>query len=198
MKLWDRQTDETDEWYERFSLYLYMGPRRTVADAHRFLLRLVQGAAGVAQGPVSSWRRAAQRYGWRARAAAFDAQMQGRASDAVPSPAGGSETERVRMVAELLQQVYGVLRHADLLTLSKEEARELLPTLRLFFRDLLHFYQHEAAQVAADGGTELRADDFAKFVQEMGGLQRLLAEANASEDESAKKRRANVRRDRRG
>jgi hypothetical protein len=105
------------------------------------------------------------------------------------------------------------LRHADLLTLSKEEARELLPTLRLFFRDLLHFYQHEAAQAAAGGGTELRADDFAKLVQEMGGIQKLLAEATAPEaiegkatgaapkaNESgpAKSVRANVRRGGRG
>jgi hypothetical protein len=100
-----------------------------------------------------------------------------------------------------------VLRHADLLTLSREEARELLPTLRLFFRDLLHFYQSEVAHAAANGGTELRADDFAKFVQEMGGIQKLLTEAaqaeasgiapKANENGPAKQMRANMRRGRR-
>jgi hypothetical protein len=97
------------------------------------------------------------------------------------------------MVAELLRQVYGVLRHADLLTLTREEARQSLPTLRLFFRDLLNFYQTEAARLAAESDASdagaLNADDFMSFMKEMGGLQIAFADlsrvaaSTASEDD---------------
>jgi hypothetical protein len=162
---WDRQSDETEEWYDRFRLYLYMGPDRTLASAHAFATRLAKGAV---HAQLGSWRRAAQRHQWQARAADFDAAMCRKAMDGDEQP---------KMVAELLQQVYGVLRHADLLTLSKEEARQLLPTFRLFFRDLLQFHQTQATQLmAAKGGMELTADDLVKFLGEMGGWQSLLAE----------------------
>ena len=162
---WDRQSGETEEWYDRFRLYLYMGPDRTIAAAHAFATRLAKGAV---HAQLGSWRRAAQRHQWQARAADFDAEMCRKAM---------AGDERLKMVAELLQQVYGVLRHADLLTLSKEEARQLLPTFRLFFRDLLQFHQTQATQLlAAKGGVELTADDLVKFLGEMGGWQSLLAE----------------------
>ncbi len=172
---WDRQADETEEWYDRFRIYLYMGPERTTAAAHAFATRLTKG---VARGQPNSWRRAAQRYQWQARAAEYDAELCRKAL---------ASDERLRMVAELLGQVYGVLRHADLLTLSKEEARQLLPTFRLFFRDLLKFHQTEAAQFlmaseeaskggADKAGAELSADELANFLAEIGGWQGLLAE----------------------
>ena len=162
---WDRQSGETEEWYDCFRLYLYMGPDRTIAAAHAFATRLAKGAV---HAQLGSWRRAAQRHQWQARAADFDAEMCRKAM---------AGDERLKMVAELLQQVYGVLRHADLLTLSKEEARQLLPTFRLFFRDLLQFHQTQATQLlAAKGGVELTADDLVKFLGEMGGWQSLLAE----------------------
>jgi hypothetical protein len=181
---WDRHTGETEEWYERFRLYLYMGPDRTLAAAHGFATRLATPAsmAGrtkrAAHGQLSSWRRAAQRHQWQARAADFDADLCRKAI---------ASDERLRMVAELLHEVYGVLRQADLLTLSKEEARQLLPTFRLFFRDLMQFHQRETAQFltanegtgkggAGKPGVELNADDLVKFLTEIGGWQTLLAE----------------------
>lgn len=162
---WDRQADETEEWYDRFMLYLYMGPQRTIAAAHSFATRMAQGAA---LGQLSSWRGAARRYQWRARAAAFDGEV-GRATVA--------EDERLRMVAELLQQVYGVLRHAELQTLSKEEARQLLPTFRLFFRDLLRLHQSETTQqVAVQGEAGLRADDLLRLMKEGSDWETIVAE----------------------
>jgi hypothetical protein len=192
-KSWDRQAAETEEWYDRFALYLYMGPTRTVAAAHAFATRFARGAA---QGQPDSWRRAARRYDWKRRAAAFDAELcrkslaslavhEGTGKEAVAEKAGLENAgrdwtgeERLRMVSELLRQVYAVLRHADLLTMTKEEARQLLPTLRLFFRDLLTFYQTEAARFAAESGSAgaLDADDFMTFMKEMGGLQMALAD----------------------
>jgi hypothetical protein len=187
-----------------------MGPRRTVAAAHAFATRFAKGAA---HGQLGSWRRAARRFHWKQRASAFDAQC-GQASlakleqskreqEASPQQliADGAQDasqhvwtteERLRMVAELLRQVYGVLRHADLLTMSKEEARQLLPTLRLFFRDLLKFYQTEAASLGAEdggGAGALSADDFMSFMQQMGGLEIAFAElshmaANTASEES--------------
>lgn len=176
---WERYAGETEAWYDRFKVYLYMGPDRTLAAAHDLVTRLAKGAA---HPQLSSWRRAAQRNQWQERAAAYDAELRRKvlASD-----------ERLLMVAELLHQVYAVLRHADMPALSKEEARQLLPTLRLFFRDLLQFHQTAAAQllVAKEGensrstgsahkgsDTELSADDLVKFLTEIGGWQALLAD----------------------
>lgn len=182
---WDRQAGETEEWYDRFMLYLYMGPKRSIAAAHAFATRL---AGGAAPGQVDSWRRAARRFQWKQRALGFDEELWRKllakrtATGEVASQPGeeGWTREKVlRMVAELLHQVYSVLRQADLLTLSREEARQLLPTLRLFFRDLLRFHQSEALAVGEDGmgkGAELSADELVKFMREMNGLQMLLAD----------------------
>ena len=174
---WDRQADETATWYDRFTLYLYMGPDRTVADAHRFATRMAKGAA---LGQLNSWRRVAQRNQWEERAAAFDAESGRKALIG---------DERLRMVAELLHQVYGVLRRAELQTLSKEEARQLLPTFRLFFRDLLRFHQTEAAQLLSasddtndnangdtNNGVELNADDLLKLMVQGDGWRTVIAE----------------------
>jgi hypothetical protein len=179
---WDRQAGETDEWYERFMLYLYMGPDRTITAAHNFATRLAQRAA---HGQIGSWHRMARRHRWKERASAFDAEL-GRKSLDEPaaeettdeaSQVSWTDEERMRMVAVLLHQVYGVLRHADLLTLSKEEARQLLPTFRLFFRDLLRFHQIEVAQMLATGNgdeaTALSADDWMRLLQEHGGMERV-------------------------
>lgn len=181
---WDRQVGETEEWYDRFRIYLYMGAERTVAAAHTFASRFAKGAA---QAQLSSWERAARKREWKARAADFDADLCRRAL---------AHDERLKMVAELLRQVYGVLRQADMLTLSKEEARQLLPTFRLFFRDLLQFHHIEAARFLASkedetkgkAGVELSADDLMTFLTEMDGVKTLLAEVdqvtNAAETEA--------------
>lgn len=183
---WDRQADETDEWYDRFALYLYMGSNRTLAAAHAFAARLARGAA---HGHLGSWRRVAAKYQWRERAAAYDAAgggrqaTQNRGADARTSER--TDDERLRMVVELLRQVYGVLRQAELATLTRDEARQSLPTLRLFFRDLLRLYQSEAAQVASSnetGGALLSADDFLRLIAESDEVRQLLADlARANE-----------------
>jgi hypothetical protein len=185
---WERHADETEEWYDRFALYLYKGPDRTIADAHTFATRLAKGAA---HGQLSSWRRAAKRHQWQERAADFDAEAGRKTLATLANDSGWTNEERLRMVAELLHQVYGVLRQADLLTLSKEEARQLLPTFRLFFRDLLQFHQTEAAQFltanegAGKGDAELSADDLVKFLSEMDGLQSLVSDLKRVADSSA-------------
>jgi hypothetical protein len=173
---WDRQAGETAEWYDRFKVYLYMGPDRTVAAAHTFVSRFAKGAA---QTQLRSWERAARKYEWKARAEAFDAELRHKTL---------AHDERLKMVAELLHQVYGVLCQADMLTLSKEEARQLLPTFRLFFRDILQFHQIEAARFlgtkegeskkADKAGAELSADELMTFLTEMDGVKVLLAEVD--------------------
>jgi hypothetical protein len=196
---WDRQTDETEEWYDRFMLYLYMGPSRTIAAAHSFAVRLAKEAK---VGQLGSWQRMARRRQWKQRAAAFDADFckslaeqakrgEWAGQSAVEnSSATGVDEKRLQMVAELLQQVYGVLRHADLLTLSKEEARQLLPTFRLFFRDLLRLHQSEVAQLLAGSegkeGSELNADALVRFMTDGGEVQRVVEEIKQLADAPSK------------
>lgn len=164
---WDRQGDETEEWYDRFVLYLYMGPDRSISAAHTFATRLAKGAT---HGSLTTWRRVAQRNQWQARAGAFDAVLARKAYNS---------DERMRMVAELLSQVYGVLRQAELLTMTKEEARQLLPTFRLFFRDLLRLHQSESVQRQSAGegmGGPINADDMMQLLTDQNAVQAILAD----------------------
>lgn len=156
MAVWEQRAEEPDEWYARFRAYLLLGPERTVTAAHIFALHLAEESR---LGNVRGWQREARRFEWRERALAFDAEQSHREF-------GGDE--RLRMVAELLHQVYGALRQADIPALSKEEVRSLLPTFRLFFHDLLKFHQSATAQLLAgkgigqdgEGALAISADDF--------------------------------------
>src|SRR3954447_8403065 len=98
--IWDRQTDETEEWYECFRQYLHMGPDRTIAAAYRAADRDGKGAA---RHQLQGWKRAARRHQWKVRAQAYDADRQR------PVLAGD---ERLRMVKDLLDEVYEALKLA--------------------------------------------------------------------------------------
>jgi hypothetical protein len=177
MPIWEQREKEPDEWYARFRAYLSLGPQRTVAAAHTFVLHLAQERP---LGNVRRWQREAQRFAWKERAAAFDAEHEHKAT-----PDDKRSDERLRMVAELLRQVYGALRQADIPALSKEEVRSLLPTFRLFFHDLLKFHQNATAQLLAgkgigqgigqdgEGALPISADDFNAILQDSALVREL-------------------------
>lgn len=63
-KPWDRLPDENDLWYERFTHYLKLGPRRSVSLA-------ATGRRNAYPLP-SHWMVVAKEKRWRERAAAYD------------------------------------------------------------------------------------------------------------------------------
>jgi len=63
-KPWDRLPGEKPEWYQRFLIYLRLGPDRSVDAVWQHL-----GGRGPAP---TSWHQAAQSYNWEERAKAYD------------------------------------------------------------------------------------------------------------------------------
>jgi hypothetical protein len=147
---WERQPGEPARWYARFTIYLELGIHRTLQRAYR-IVGLVEERPG--KQPGAAWYQMARKWQWRARAAAWDAAERERLRGIEQERRFDAREVRLKMIDELLAGVYFVLLSADLPEMKIEEARARLPTLRLFFRDLL------AAQRAELGLPALADDD---------------------------------------
>jgi hypothetical protein len=133
---WERQSDEPELWYDRFTVYRLMGPTRTLPAAYALVCRLC-GRRNVHA--ANRWEKPAQQWAWARRAADYDAE-QARLRQV-------DETNRRQaMVDHLLELVVQAVLTADLPALSQTEARKLLPTLRLFYRDLFVAQGQELAR----------------------------------------------------
>lgn len=160
--IWARRPGEPALWYNRFQVYLHLGPSRTIHAAYR---RSAQLEALRTPHPHPGWRRSAERWEWARRAAAWDeAQEHARDADSfqdAAAPDAGAPVEesdpdrqRFAMVDRLLAVVYAVILHAELESMTSSEARQALPTLRMFFKDLLQAHQQEAGALGARQGNE--------------------------------------------
>lgn len=70
---WDRQEGEPGNWFDRFERFRRMGPQRSLlaaaaAEANERQKKFPGHASG-------AWRDAAERWRWKARAAAWDAEQ---------------------------------------------------------------------------------------------------------------------------
>ena len=135
---WEKRSDEPLAWFNRFERYRLLGPQRSLEAASQRCAE-VEGQ----RCPTSSrtWCDASRR--WQERAQAWDATQ--------PSPLPGEEEahrsdarqERLGMISKILKDLYVTLNLADLPNLEPDEARQFLPTLRLFFRDMLAAHRTE-------------------------------------------------------
>jgi hypothetical protein len=66
---WEQQPGEPPRWHARFTAYRLLGVRRTIEDAWR-----QEAKGGKGKRPTHHWYAAAARWGWKARAAAWDVQ----------------------------------------------------------------------------------------------------------------------------
>lgn len=73
-QLWERQPKEPTQWYERFQLYLYLGPARSLIAVYRAEAKSKKSAEerGRARNVPGAWFAAVKRWDWYARAIAFD------------------------------------------------------------------------------------------------------------------------------
>lgn len=166
---WQQLAGEPDKWFARFEVYRTLGPRRTLAETYR----LVAGAEGLrGKRPGKAWTRAASRFAWQARATAWDHVERARLRKLEVERRFDAREVRLGMIDRLLEAVFGVLIAAEVDKLGREEARLWLPTLRVFFKDLLAAQRNEwrvapeevgaatdATQDAAQDAVTLRADD---------------------------------------
>ena len=148
---WERWPDEPARWYDRFWVYCNLGPNRTLSAAYR---QVAQRDGLKTQTLPQHWREQARRWAWAARAAAWDAAREAghrlpSATHTVAPTVSDAASQRRSMVEQLLAIVFAVLVQADLDGMSSAEARRALPTLRLFFKDLLAAHRLEMGEGAA-------------------------------------------------
>lgn len=67
---WEQREGEPNLWYDRFTLFRLLGPKRTLSFAHR---QEVARSRKKSQYLPGSWRDAANEWDWVARAEAWDA-----------------------------------------------------------------------------------------------------------------------------
>lgn len=69
--LWEQMEGEPNLWFDRFTLYRLLGPKRTLSATHR---KESEKSRKKSQYLPGSWRDAALQWNWKERAEAWDAQ----------------------------------------------------------------------------------------------------------------------------
>jgi len=161
---WDRVPGEPVLWYERFDLYRLAGPGRGLDATYR----LVSGKSGRAG---AAWWKNAERWHWQDRAEAWDAEERVKLHAAEEERRRAAREERLRLLGEARAAVWQGLDNANLAELSKEEARGMLGTLRMFFFEALRGERLEMGEPTEIVGdldvVQFRADDLAKAQDEL-------------------------------
>ena len=119
-KPWQPQPEEPPEWYNRFHIYLTLGPSRTLAAAYREWANSDGKPSGAASRQSAKWN-------WNERAMAFD--QANREEKAAFEAARNAEARerRIRKNNKILESVAAALDTADLENLSTEEAPRPAP-----------------------------------------------------------------------
>jgi hypothetical protein len=131
---WDPQPNEPPRWYARFEIFRSLGPHRTIENAFKMTVN-IEGLK--AKRPGASWYDAAKTWSWSLRSAAYDADQRDYLRKHEHDRRFDARENRLGMIDELLASVFHVLTLADLPQLQRDEARAWLPTMRVFFRDLV-------------------------------------------------------------
>jgi hypothetical protein len=103
---WERQEGENDLWYFRFRRYLAMGTTRSVMGAFN-AERVEQGKAKEPR-PSGAWTKAAERFAWRERAAAYDAHQIAQSEAAREEERRREEQEWDRRERALCERAFNV------------------------------------------------------------------------------------------
>ncbi len=127
-KAWEQQPDEPPNWYNRFEIYLGLGPSRTPTAAYR----IWTGGSNSKLSSTASKR--AKEWRWEERAIAYDrANREEKAAFEAARVAEVRQRNR-RLNTKIFETISVIFDTADLTNLTKEEARALLPSLRGYLR----------------------------------------------------------------
>lgn len=156
-KPWDQQPEEPTLWFKRFSVYLMMGPTRTVAAAYcDEFARRHPGKTGKKRS-ATNWRVLSARWNWRGRAEAWDKEQITLAGVAIRNKLVALQAQRLEMTAELMNQARTVLQNAHLENADETQARSLIGEMRMLVRDMAALQQREAALLPEDTEKELNS-----------------------------------------
>jgi|GEM_PF-1970863 len=134
-EIWDMQPGEPPRWYARFEVYRSHGPHRTLMNAYRECAK-IEGLVAIQPDPY--WYEISRKWAWQARACAWDAVEREQARATEQERRFDIRERRLQMVDRTLSAVYTVLEKADLANMTKQEARDKLPTIRMMFRDMIN------------------------------------------------------------
>ena len=168
MAAWDQLPDEPNRWYARFERFRLRGPKRTLEAVFRSECGDQQVLAQ--KRPGQAWYRAAARWEWQRRAEAWDKAERARLRGLEAQRRFDERERRLSLIDKLLAAAEGAFDKAMVDHASTEEARVLLPTVRLFLRDLITAQRAELgpAQVDAEDGVAFTADDLVAAAKAMG------------------------------
>ena len=185
---WEQQPGEPAKWYGCFLAYLQLGPTRTHSGLRRSLA-LESGQPLPAAKVSQSWRTAAQRWRWTARARAWDIHQREQLGVSVRAVSLALHERRIEVIEETIEQVREVLDAARLAEADEEQARAWLPQMRLFLRDLLVAERQEFEHLMGEkeqAGLAISADDLRaaqrRLAQETAAQPSASASSGAAED----------------
>ena len=160
-KPWDQMEGEPDRWYGRFKVYLDLGPARTLRAAAAVIGRQTRGEPFTRSG---YWSYHARRWYWRARAHAWDVHQRDLMALSERNTRLALHSRRVERMEDYLDAVCEVLDAANMTAADEQLAREWLPQMRVFLRDLLvaerqEFERGDYERDDPDNSLVITADD---------------------------------------
>lgn len=167
---WEQQPGEPRLWYGRFQVYLSLGPTRTLQEAYRHVNSL-KNRGGKA--PISpSWTWYAKRWRWRERAHAWDAYQRNLLALSEHNTRLALRQRRVAVMEDVLEAIRTTLDTADIASADQAQAREWLPQLRVFLRDMLvaerqEFERPDYARDDPDNALTITADELRAAQREL-------------------------------
>lgn len=178
--VWERRHGEPARWYARFEAYRLLGPSRTMRAAYRRCGEL-EGLSG--RYPNSRWFQIAGRWQWRMRAEAWDQEQREELREAEKAQRIAAHHRRSDMVDSVLGVAFRTMMRAALDAMQPEQARAVIPTVRLLFKDMLNEQRKELGM--PDGGdSDGRDGDAAPFTaDELAAAQRELAQWLQTQDQ---------------
>jgi hypothetical protein len=152
---------EPSRWYSRFQVYLELGLTRTLSAAAVEACRQAHGGPREYSGKWSVYSR---RWRWRERAHAWDVHQRELLALSERNTRVALHSRRVERMEDYLDAVCEVLDTANMTAADEKLAREWLPQMRVFLRDLLvaerqEFERGDYEKGDPDSSLVITADD---------------------------------------
>ena len=162
---WKQQPDEPSDWYDRFHVYLMLGPSRTLTAAFRAWAKSRSTPSGALIGHARKWR-------WKERALAYDQANREEQTAFAEARVAFARERRLHHAQTHFGDVSAAISNANLADLSQEEARAMFPHLRPFFNSL---FEHERRELQSDPGAPPDESEGFELVPPYAQARRILS-----------------------
>lgn len=152
---WDRKPDEPSKWYERFLIYMNMGPSRTIQGAYRIYIGPERVAKLLEEGKHtcanSQWYYYCREWDWDGRAALYDDRNARKFLAQEEAIKQGARIVRIQAAMAGLQKAVDAIEQKTSKDMSKESVSALSNTVKqlsdLLRQDLEGFTETKRVQV---------------------------------------------------